>query len=234
MDEKTNIPSHIAIIMDGNGRYAKKRFLPKKLGHKAGADTLKKILLYSEKLGVEYLTVYAFSTENWKRSDSEVNDLFDLLRSYLKMFQKETKYENVRFKVIGDVKRLALDIQETIKDLEETSCNRKGITLNLALNYGGRDEIVRATREIAKDYNDGKITEIDEQLFSQYLDTKECGDPELLIRTSNEFRLSNFLLWQIAYTEIVIVDKLWPEFKEKDLDDAIEVFNSRNRRYGGR
>ncbi len=234
MDKNFNIPNHIAIIMDGNGRYAKKRFIPKKLGHKEGAETLRVIVDYAMELGVKAITAYAFSTENWKRSPEEVSDIMNLLREYISKFQKETLKRNVKVVVIGDLSRLDDDLQDSIKSLMENTKDKSGLVLNLAINYGGRDEIIRATKKIASDYNNNNIDEITEEVFESYLDTAHCENPDLLIRTSNEYRISNFLLWQLAYSEFYYTEKLWPEFKKKDLDLAIEEFNKRNRRFGGR
>ncbi len=233
MDKNKNIPKHIAIIMDGNGRWAKKRLLTRKFGHREGAKTLKKITEYCEKIGIENLTVYAFSTENWKRSEKEVNDLMNLLEEYIDKFIAENEDTNLKVKIIGDKTRLSENLQNKIKTIEEISLNHTGISLNLAINYGGRDEIVRATKKMANDIKNEivHIDSINEETFVNYLDN-DVVDPEILIRTSGEFRLSNFLLWQIAYTEIFIIDKLWPDFTEKDIDDVIEKFKNRERRFG--
>ncbi len=233
-NKNIKIPNHIAIIMDGNGRYAKKKHIPKKLGHKKGAETLKKISNRCVEIGVKELTVYAFSTENWKRDKSEVEDLMNLLSNYLDSFKKEALDKDFRIRVIGDISKLNDTLIEKINYITEETKNKKTFTLNLAINYGGRDEIIRATNNIARDYKNGVIEEITEDIFDTYLDTKYSRDPELLIRTSNEFRLSNFLLWQSAYTEFHFTEKLWPEFTEDDLIDAIYVYNNRERRFGGR
>lgn len=229
------IPQHIAIIMDGNGRWAKKRFMPRKYGHSQGAKTLEKIIEAAHDIGVKYLTVYAFSTENWVRPQDEVDALMNLLRDYMKDCIKKSKKNNMRVKVIGDVTKLDAELQESIANLEKASANNTGITFVVALNYGGRDEIVRASRKIAQDVKEGKLSEdqITDEVFSSYLDTAEIPDPELLIRTSAELRLSNYLLWQLAYTEFYFPEVLWPDFDRKELIKAIQFFNKRERRFGG-
>ena len=234
--DKEKMPKHVAVIMDGNGRWAAKRNLVKKAGHKAGADTLEKISRHADKLGIKHFTVYAFSTENWKRSEEEVSGLMDLLRKYLDDHIKRAKRDNIRVDVIGDVTRLDKDIQEKIETLKEISKDKTGLFLHIALNYGGRDEILRAVRKMAEDIKEGKkeILDIDEKFFSSYLDTKDIPDPELLIRTSGEERISNFLLWQIAYSEMNFSEKLWPDYTEKDFDEAIYNYQHRERRFGGR
>ena len=234
--DKEKMPKHVAVIMDGNGRWAAKRNLVKKAGHKAGADTLEKISRHADKLGIKHFTVYAFSTENWKRNEEEVSGLMDLLRKYLDDHIKRAKRDNIRVDVIGDVTRLDKDIQEKIESLKEISKDKTGLFLHIALNYGGRDEILRAVRKMAEDIKEGKkeISDIDEKFFSSYLDTKDIPDPELLIRTSGEERISNFLLWQIAYSEMNFSEKLWPDYTEKDFDEAIYNYQHRERRFGGR
>ena len=234
--DKEKMPKHVAVIMDGNGRWAAKRNLVKKAGHKAGADTLEKISRHADKLAIKHFTVYAFSTENWKRSEEEVSGLMDLLRKYLDDHIKRAKRDNIRVDVIGDVTRLDKDIQEKIETLKEISKDKTGLFLHIALNYGGRDEILRAVRKMAEDIKEGKkeISDIDEKFFSSYLDTKDIPDPELLIRTSGEERISNFLLWQIAYSEMNFSEKLWPDYTEKDFDEAIYNYQHRERRFGGR
>ncbi len=233
MDKNKNIPKHIAIIMDGNGRWAKKRFLSRKFGHREGAKALKKITEYCDSIGIKNLTVYAFSTENWKRSDKEVNDLMNLLEEYIDKFIKDNNDTNLKIKIIGDKTRLNENLRKKIDKIEQISLNHTGINLNLAINYGGRDELVRATKKIVNDIKNEvvHIDSINEETFVNYLDNN-IVDPEILIRTSGEFRLSNFLLWQIAYTEVFIVDKLWPDFNEKDIDDIIKKFENRERRFG--
>lgn len=231
-----NVPNHIAIIMDGNGRWAKKRLMPKVIGHRQGAENLRKIARHCNKLGVKVLTVYAFSTENWKRSEEEVKDLMGLMEEYIKQFYTDDESQHIKMNIIGDISRLRPTLQEKIKDVMEESKENDGLKINIALNYGGRDEIIRATKKIAIDLENDKISsdDIDDKLFASYLDTYADLDPELVIRTSGEFRLSNFLLWQVAYSEFYITDKLWPDFSTKDLEEAINSFNKRNRRYGGR
>ncbi len=230
------IPEHVAIILDGNGRWAKKHHVPKNVGHSKGSDNVEKIVEAAHDMGIKYITVYAFSTENWNRSDKEVNALMKLLRDYLKQCLKKSKDNNMRCLIIGDKTRLDQDIQDSIDELEEFSKDFDGITFIIALNYGSRDEIRRAVTEIAKDCADGKVNadDISEDMISAHLDTKGIPDPDLLIRTSGEIRLSNFLMWQAAYTEYYFTDVLWPDFKPKHLMAAIEEFNKRDRRYGGR
>ncbi len=234
--DRMNIPKHVAIIMDGNGRWAAKRALPKKAGHRAGAKTLENISQAAIDLGIEHLTVYAFSTENWKRSEEEVKGIMDLLREYLKTYIDKAKKDNVRVHIIGDITRLDEDIQQQIVELESLTKNKTGMNLHIALNYGGRDELLRAIRKVSQDVAEGKYKaeEIGEKELEQYLDTKEIPDPELLIRTSGEERISNFLLWQIAYSELSFSEKLWPDFTEYDLKQAIYQYQSRERRFGGR
>ena len=233
---KTALPKHVAIIMDGNGRWAAKRFLPKKAGHKAGADTLEKISRYASDIGIAHLTVYAFSTENWKRSDEEVKGLMDLLRSYLQNYINRAKKDTIKIDVIGDIRRLDEDIQEKIRRLEALTKDKTGMALHIALNYGGRDELVRAFQRISYQITQGYLTEADitEETISNYLDTKGIPDPELMIRTSGEERISNFLLWQLAYAEFYFSDKLWPDYTERDFDQAIYAYQNRDRRFGGR
>lgn len=222
------VPNHIAIIMDGNGRWAKKRGLPRTFGHKEGAAALRKIITHAAKLGIKYLTVYAFSTENWKRSQEEVSALMFLFKSYIKNEEKNIMENNIRFIVSGRRENVSDSLLEAIDKLQEKSKNNSGLTFNIAFNYGGRAEIINAVNKILKS---GK-TSIDEVEFSKYL-YNDIPDPELLIRTSGELRISNFLLWQIAYSEIYITDTLWPDFDEKELDKAIESYEKRDRRFGG-
>lgn len=232
--EKENMPRHIAIIMDGNRRWAKKKALPVKLGHKQGAETLKKIVRHANSIGLEYITVYAFSTENWKRSEEEVNSLMTLLKNYLDDFAKEADTENIVIKVIGDLKPLSEELKKSISSTIERTKNNTGTIFSIALNYGGRDEIVHAVRTIAEKVNNKEISieDINEDLVSNNLYTKNMPDPDLLIRTSGELRLSGFLPWQLVYSEFVFFDKLWPDFSNKDLDKAIEIFNTRHRKFG--
>ena len=222
------IPEHIAIIMDGNRRWAKQKTLPIKLGHKNGAEALRKIVEYSKEIGVKYLTVYAFSTENWKRTKQEVEDLMNLLREYLGKIEQDIAGKNIRAKIIGDVTKLDLDIQEKIKSLEEKTKDCTSLTFQIALNYGGRAEIVNAVNKIIKE----NAQDISEETFERYLYTASAPDPDLIIRTAGEKRISGFLLWQCAYSEFVWTDVLWPDFKEKDLDIAIQEFNTRTRKFG--
>ena len=222
------IPNHIAIIMDGNGRWAKKKGLPRTFGHKEGAVALRKIITHAAKIGVKYLTVYAFSTENWKRSQDEVSALMFLFKSYIKNEEKNIMENNIRFMVSGRRENVSKSLLEAIDNLQEKSKNNSGLTFNIAFNYGGRAEILDAVNRILRS---GR-TEITEEEFSKYL-YNNIPDPELLIRTSGELRISNFLLWQIAYSEIYITDTLWPDFDEKELDKAIESYNKRERRFGG-
>ena len=222
------IPNHIAIIMDGNGRWAKKKGLPRTFGHKEGAVALRKIITHAAKIGVKYLTVYAFSTENWKRSQEEVSALMFLFKSYIKNEEKNIMENNIRFMVSGRRENVSKSLLEAIDNLQEKSKNNSGLTFNIAFNYGGRAEILDAVNRILKS---GR-TEITEEEFSKYL-YNNIPDPELLIRTSGELRISNFLLWQIAYSEIYVTDTLWPDFDEEELDKAIESYNKRERRFGG-
>ncbi len=225
------MPRHIAIIMDGNGRWAKKRGLPRKAGHSAGASTFKAIARYGNKIGLEYMTVYAFSTENWKRPADEVGNIMGILRDYLKD-AKNFKDENIKVKFIGDISQLDNDIIELIKDAEESSANATGMHLNIALNYGGRNEIVNAVKEILQN-PEIKPEDITEEYLSGYMYTAGQPDPDFIIRPSGEYRLSNYLIWQSAYSEFWFSDILWPDFKPKHLDKAIEDFRFRNRRFGG-
>ncbi|GFI60868.1 ditrans,polycis-undecaprenyl-diphosphate synthase ((2E,6E)-farnesyl-diphosphate specific) [Clostridiales bacterium] len=231
-----NLPSHIAIIMDGNGRWAKKRMLPRRLGHKAGADTLEDLTKAADKLGVRHLTVYAFSTENWKRTEEEVSGIMDLLRSYLDRYISKVDKDNIKIDIIGDKNRLDKDIQEKIETIEALSVDKEGLNLHIALNYGGRDDILRGVRKIARKVQSGEIKaeDITEDMISENLDTGFYPDPELVIRTSGEERISNFLLWQIAYSEFVFNNKLWPDYKEEDLYADICYYQNRDRRFGGR
>ena len=227
--EKQKMPKHIAIIMDGNRRWAKKRNLPTKLGHKQGAETLKKLARYANKIGLGYLTVYAFSTENWKRTEEEVNALMTLLQNYLEDFAKEADTENIVIRVLGDRKPLSDKLNEKIDEAIERTKNNTGTIFNIALNYGGRDEIVHATKAIAEKVKNGEIDvdDINEELVSKCLYTGGIPDPDLLIRTSGEIRLSGFLPWQSVYSEFYFIDKLWPDFTSDDLDEAIKVYGSR-------
>ncbi len=229
------LPKHIGIIMDGNGRWAKKRKLPRSAGHNAGGKVFRKITRYCSDIGIKYLTVYAFSTENWKRPKEEVDALMKLFKDYLEEALSDFKDDSIVVRFIGDKTPFSDDLKSLMIENEEGSKDRDGMVLNIAMNYGSRDEIVRAVKNISKDVKDGKldIDSIDESLVSDNLYTAGQPDPDLIIRPSGEYRISNFLLWQSAYTEFVIMNKLWPDFKEKDLDEAIEIFNNRNRRFGG-
>ena len=230
------MPKHIAIIMDGNGRWATKRALPRKAGHKAGAEALEKIIYAAKDMGLEHLTVYAFSTENWKRSEEEVGAIMDLLRMYLKNYFKKFLNDNVRMDVIGDISRLDQDIQESILEIEDISKEKTGLSVHIALNYGGRDELRRAVGKIAADVAEGKLNpaEVTEDVITNALDTAGTPDPELVIRTSGEERISNFLLWQIAYSEFYFSEVLWPDFTKTELQKAIYYYQNRERRFGGR
>ena len=232
--EKENMPKHIAIIMDGNRRWARQKGLDPKLGHKEGAKTLEKIVRYANKIGLGYITVYAFSTENWKRTEDEVGALMLLLQNYLDDYSKRADTENIKLKVLGDISALPEGMQKSINKCMERTKNNTGVTFNIALNYGGRDEIVKAVKKISKQVKEGKINieDINEQLISDNLYTAGEPDPDLLIRTSGELRTSNFLPWQIVYSEFVFIEKNWPDFNEKDLDEAIEIYQKRNRKFG--
>lgn len=233
--EELNIPAHVAIIMDGNGRWAKKRLMPRNFGHKAGAKVVEQMCEDAYNLGVKYLTVYAFSTENWKRSVEEVTGIMNLLRSYLTDCIERASNNNMRVRVIGDRSALASDIVDRIEELEKKTAQYDGLNFTIALNYGGRDELVRAVRHMTEDMQNGKASgsAIDEKMIARYLDTWDIPDPDLLIRTSGELRLSNFLIWQLAYTEFYFTDVLWPDFTVEDLKKAIRYYNGRDRRYGG-
>ena len=233
--ERNPVPRHIAIIMDGNGRWAKKRGLPRTAGHAAGAETFRRIANYCRTLGVEYLTVYAFSTENWKRSEEEVGAIMKLLGNYLKEALQDMEKNHVRFKFFGDLSRLSPKLQQLCRDAESKSAGFGDVQVNFCLNYGGRDEIVKASREFAQDVASGKYApeDLTEELLASYLYSANVPDPELIIRPSGELRTSNFLLWQSAYSEFVFMDVLWPDFSPEDLDKAIAEFNGRNRRFGG-
>lgn len=234
--ENLVIPKSIAIILDGNGRWAERRNLPRAMGHKAGCETLEKTVEDCVRLGVECLTVYAFSTENWKRSALEVGALMKLLRFYMVKLIDVANRNNVKAVMIGDESKFEPDIRKGIKKLIEATKNNTGMVFAFAINYGGRDEIKRAVENIADDVESGKISKCDisEELISSYLDTKDLPDPDLLIRTSGELRVSNFLLWQIAYSEFYITDTLWPDFDKEELLKAIESYSHRQRRFGGR
>ena len=231
--EVTAVPRHIAIILDGNGRWAKKRGLPRTAGHAVGSENFRKIALYCRDIGVDYLTVYAFSTENWKRPETEVNTIMKLLEKYLHEAIDTMERDRMRMKVFGDVSGLSPRLQELVKQTNEIASRFEGFTANICLNYGGRDEIVRAARKYAADIAAGRTErELSEELFSSYLDSAGTPDPDLIIRPGGEVRISNFLLWQGAYSELYFSDVLWPDFGTSELDKAIAEFNKRNRRYG--
>lgn len=229
------IPAHVAVILDGNGRWAKKKHMPRTYGHMQGSKVVEDMLYVADDLGIQYFTVYAFSTENWKRSEEEVGTLMSILRKYLKDCVKKSMKNNVRCRVIGRREELSDDIVESINNLEEKTKNNRGLNFTIAINYGGRDEIVRAVQKIAQDVKEGKIAPeaIDEAMINANLDTKDIPDPDLLIRTSGEQRLSNYLPWQLAYTEFYFTDVFWPDFNREELIKACEKYNKRDRRYGG-
>lgn len=229
-----NVPQHIAIILDGNGRWAKKKGMPRNYGHAQGSKNVERICEEAYRMGVKYLTVYAFSTENWNRPKGEVDALMKLLRNYMKTCLKTAEKNRMKVRVLGDLSGLDDDIRTRILELEEASKNNDGLNFQIAINYGSRDEIVRAVRSLAQDCRDGKldVDQISEEIFASYLDTRGIPDPDLLIRTSGELRLSNYLLWQLAYTEFYFTDVLWPDFTKEELVKAIEQYNSRDRRFG--
>lgn len=229
------VPRHIAIIMDGNGRWARKRGLPRTAGHAAGAEAFRRTANYCRELGVEYLTVYAFSTENWKRSEEEVAGIMKLLGRYLEEALQDMERNQVRFKFFGDLSRLSPELQALCRNAEQTSARYQGVQVNFCLNYGGRDEIVRAAQKFAREVAEGRrqSDELTEELFSTYLYSDGVPDPELIIRPSGELRTSNFLPWQSAYSEYVFMDVLWPDFQPEHMDQAIAEYNLRNRRFGG-
>ena len=231
---KEDMPKHIAIIMDGNRRWAKAQGKPASFGHKAGAKTLEKIVRYANKIGLEHITVYAFSTENWKRAEDEVKALMMLLQSYLDDYSKRADSENIKVKILGDVSVLSEGMQKSIRNCMERTKNNTGVVFNIALNYGGRDELIKAMKNIATQVKEGKIQvdDITEELVSDNLYTKGQPDPDLLIRTSGEIRLSNFLPWQLVYSEFLFIDKYWPDFEEEDLDKAIIEYQKRTRKFG--
>lgn len=234
MENNITIPKHIGIIMDGNGRWAKKRLLPRNMGHKKGAEVFQDITRYCNQLGLEAVTFYAFSTENWKRPQEEVDGIMRLFKQYLiEAFDYEKENNKVVF--LGDKSAFNDELRNLMLEIEEKTADRTGMILNIAINYGSRSEIVNACRQIAQQVKDGNmdVSDIDEQVFSDYLYTKKQPDPDFILRPSGEKRISNFLLWQCAYSEFVYMDVLWPDFTRKDLDRAIEEFNRRNRRFGG-
>ena len=236
MEEELRMPEHIAIIMDGNRRWARAQGKQPSEGHKAGAETLRQIAKDCNELGIKFLTVYAFSTENWKRSKDEVSYLMFLLKSYLKDFAKKAYKENIKLKVLGNIDILEKDLQKSITNAINETKNCTGLTLNIAFNYGGRAEIVNAAKKIAHKIENKllNIEDIDEALFAQNLYTENQPDPDILIRPGGELRISNYLLWQLAYTEFFFVQKFWPEFTKQDIIDIIKEFNKRNRKFGGK
>lgn len=233
---REDLPEHIGIIMDGNGRWAKKRALPRKYGHREGAKAFRKIVEYCDKIGLHYLTVYAFSTENWKRPKDEVDSIMQLLEQYIdEAFDHKNESDGVRTKFIGDMSALSPVLQEKIKRIEALGEGKSGLLVNVALNYGGRHELVHSMRALAEMVREQKIApeEVDEAMVSDHLYTAGQPDPDLIIRPSGEERLSNFLIWQAAYSEFVFMDVLWPDFKPEHLEEAIRIFNQRHRRFGG-
>lgn len=229
------VPQHIAIILDGNGRWAKAKGMPRNYGHAQGSKNVERICEEAWRMGIKYLTVYAFSTENWNRPDSEVAALMKLLRNYMKTCLKTAAKNDMKIRVIGDIEPLDDDIKNRIRELEEATVNNGGLNFTIALNYGSRDEITRAAKKLAADCAAGKVSagEINEDLFQSYLDTHDIPDPDLMIRTSGEQRLSNYLLWQLAYSEFYFTDVPWPDFTKEELVKAIEEYNHRHRRFGG-
>ena len=229
------IPQHVAIILDGNGRWAKSKGMPRNYGHKAGAKNVEKICDCAGHMGIKYLTVYAFSTENWSRPQAEVDELMRLLGSYMKTCLKTAKKNNMRVRVLGDISRLTPKLQEQIRELETVSSQYDGFHFQIALNYGSRDEMMRAMKMMYGEIEAGRLSkdEVTEEVFSGYLDTADLPDPDLLIRTSGEQRLSNYLLWQLAYSEFYFTDTPWPDFDEDELKKAVEAYQNRERRYGG-
>lgn len=235
MNNSKNIPQHVAIIMDGNGRWARSRGLPKIAGHRAGVKSAEEAVRAAGELGIKVLTLYTFSTENWKRPRKEIDALFNLLERYLDREEEKFSKNNIKFTVIGSNEGLPESVRKKLRKVMESTKKNTGLTLNLALNYGSRDEIINAARNIAKDVTAGSLSveDIDDSVFSAYLYTKDLPDPDLLIRTSGEFRVSNFLLWQISYAELYVTKKLWPDFKKQDLEKAVAEFQRRERRFGG-
>ena len=233
-EQELKIPNHVAIILDGNGRWAKKRNMPRNYGHTQGSKAVEKICEDAYKMGIKYLTVYAFSTENWKRPKEEVDAIMKLLRTYLATSMKTAKKNNMRVRILGDKSKLSEDIIKSIDELEEATKNNTGLNLQVAINYGSRDEIVRAIKALSLDIKKNiiDINNIDETTMNNYMDTRGIPDPDLLIRTSGEKRLSNFLLWQLAYTEFYFTDVLWPDFDKKELMKAIEYYSGRTRKFG--
>ena len=228
-----SLPKHVAIIMDGNGRWAKKRGLPRTAGHSAGAETFRKIATYCKDLGMDYLTVYAFSTENWKRPQEEVDAIMQLLEKYLLESIEKMERDGIRLKILGDTEPLSDKLKALIERTDKISSEIKGFQANICLNYGGRDEIIKAARKYAQQVAEGRANDIDEKEFSTLMYSDGIPDPDLIIRPSGEIRTSNFLLWQSAYSEFYFTDVLWPDFDEAELDKALEAYSRRSRRYGG-
>ena len=235
MEENRKIPAHVAIILDGNGRWAKAKGMPRNYGHMQGAKAVEDILVVARDMGIKYLTVYAFSTENWSRPETEVSALMTILRNYLKTSIKKSMKNNVRCRVIGERSKLSSDIQDAINELEEATARNTGLTFTIAINYGSRDEITRAVRKVASKVESGEIKaqDITEDMIAANLDTSFLPDPDLLIRTCNEQRISNFLLWQCAYTEFYYTPVAWPDFDKAELEKAVDFYNTRNRKFGG-
>ena len=229
------LPEHLAIIMDGNGRWAKKRFMPRSMGHRAGAAKFKAITRYCSKIGIKYLTVYAFSTENWKRPEEEVGALMGLFKQYLKDALEDLLNDDIKIRFLGDTSMFSADLQELIAETIETGKTRTGMVLNLAMNYGSRAEITRAAQNLAEQVKNGALqpSEITEQMLSDHMYTYGEPDPDLIIRPSGEYRLSNFLIWQSAYSELIFMDVLWPDFTMEDLEHCLDEYAKRNRRFGG-
>ncbi|MFR0823069.1 MAG: isoprenyl transferase [Clostridia bacterium] len=234
MEPQGNLPKHIAIIMDGNRRWAKEHGLLPKQGHKEGAKTLEKIVRYANKIGIKHITVYAFSTENWKRTEEEVGALMLLMQNYLDDYGKRADTENIKVRIIGDLSKLSVGMQKSIQNCMERTKDNTGIVFNIAINYGGRDELLKATKQIATQVEQGilAVEDITEETIESQLYTAGQPDPDLVIRTSGEKRTSNFLPWQIVYTEFLFIDKKWPDFTEQDLDEAIRIYQKRKRNFG--
>ena len=235
MTDTRGVPEHVAIILDGNGRWAKSKGLPRTAGHVAGAKNIESICRAADEIGIRYLTVYAFSTENWSRPKDEVDAIMRILRDYLKSCLAQSKKNNMRCKVIGERSRLDPDIVKRIEELEEASKDYTGLTFIIALNYGGQDEIIRATKKMIADAGEGKLQpdDLTPEVFSSYLDTKDIPNPDLMIRTSGEQRLSNYLIWQLAYAELYFTPVPWPDFNRSELEKAVEAYQQRDRRFGG-
>ena len=235
MEENLNIPDHVALILDGNGRWAKKRGLPRQMGHKKGCETLEQTVEDAARLGIRYLTVYGFSTENWKRPEEEVGALMGLFKQYLKDALEDLLNDDIKIRFLGDTSMFSADLQELIAETIETGKTRTGMVLNLAMNYGSRAEITRAAQNLAEQVKNGALqpSEITEQMLSDHMYTYGEPDPDLIIRPSGEYRLSNFLLWQSAYSELIFMDVLWPDFTTEDLEHCLDEYAMRNRRFGG-